>query len=183
MKALVLIDIQNDYFERGANPLVGSDKASEMARQVLFFFRKENLPVIHIQHISVKKDSNFFLEGTSGIGINVKVAPITGEKIFIKHFPNAFMETGLKEYLSSIETKDLVVCGMMTHMCIDSTVRSAKDAGYKIQLIGDACATKDLKWNDEVIPASYVQSSFLSALNGSFADVVRASKLINSTYK
>ena len=68
--ALLLIDIQNDYFEGGANPLIGSYEASLHAKQILYYFRDNHLPVIHIQHISARPGSSFFLPGTKGIEIN-----------------------------------------------------------------------------------------------------------------
>ena len=67
---------------------------------------------------------------------------------------------------------DVVICGMMTHMCIDTTVRAAKDFGYNATLISDACATKDLKWNGENIPADVVQNVYMASLHGKFANVI-----------
>jgi nicotinamidase-related amidase len=180
MKALILIDIQYDYFTGGANQLVDSDKASIQAKNVLQYFRKLRKPVIHIQHISKSKTASFFIEGTRGCEIHESIAPVEGEKLILKHFPNAFRETNLHEYLSSIEVTELIICGMMTHICVDSSVRAAKDLGYTVQLVGNACATKDLKWNNQIITAESVHSSFLSALNGTFATVIQAEEITQS---
>jgi len=169
--ALILIDIQNDYFENGTMPLVGSGKASLNARQVLDKFRAEGMPIIHIQHIAARPNSTFFLPATKGSEIQDNVKPEETEKVIIKHFPNSFRETELLEYLKSRNITDLVICGMMTHMCVDATVRAAKDFGFNCTVISDACATRDLTINGETVKAVEVQKSFLAAFNGFYASV------------
>lgn len=173
--ALLIIDIQNDYFDKGTNPLTGSDKASENARLILTKFREESLPVIHIQHIATKPSATFFLQGTKGAEIHDNVKPLESEKLIIKHSPNSFQGTELLEYLKSKNITDLVICGMMTHMCVDATVRAAKDFGFNIILIGDACATKDLDLNGQTVKAEEVQTSFLAAINYVYA-IVKTTK-------
>ena len=170
--ALVLIDIQNDYFENGTMKLVGSDKASDNARLILDKFRADSLPIIHIQHIATSATATFFLPNTAGAEIHEKVKPLGQEKVIVKHFPNSFKETELHDYLKSENITHLVICGMMTHMCIDATARAAKDLGYNIVLIGDACATKDLEINGQIVKSEEVQNSFLAALNSYYARVI-----------
>lgn len=173
-KALILIDIQNDYFEDGANPLVGSDSASQKAQLILEHFRKEKLPVVHIQHLSVRPGSTFFIPGTVGAQIHMNVKPLDNEKVIVKHYPNSFIETDLQKYLTGLGATELVICGMMTHMCVDATTRAAKDAGYTCTLIGDACATKDLEIHGRKVTAEDVHNSFLAALNYYYASVITA---------
>ena len=168
-KALIIIDIQNDYFENGRMPLIGSLQASLNARQILEKFRAEGLPVIHIQHIAERPASTFFIPQTKGSDIHSNVKPTPEEKVIIKHYPNGFRETELFEYLKSKNINDLVICGMMTHMCVDATVRAAKDLGFSCTVIGDACATRDLKINGAVVKAADVHNSFLAAFNGFYA--------------
>jgi len=172
MQALLLIDIQNDYFEGGTMRLSGSEEAAENARQVLDHFRSTHQPVIHIRHIAIRPDATFFLPDTQGAETYHAVKPLSDERIIIKHYPNSFRETGLQEELQSIGCKNLVICGMMTHMCVDATVRAAKDLGYTITLIGDACATKDLAHNGRNILAADVHGAFLAALDGTYARVI-----------
>src|SRR5512145_374362 len=99
--ALILVDIQKDYFPGGKMELAGSPEASHQAGQMLAYFRKENLPIIHIQHLSMRKDATFFLPDTDGILFHENVRPLAGEKVIEKHFPNSFRDTGLKAYLDS----------------------------------------------------------------------------------
>ncbi len=169
--ALILIDIQNDYFEGGANPLVGSLEASLNAKALLEDFRARSLPIVHVRHLSTRPGSTFFIPGTRGAEIHENVAPVAGEKVIEKNFPNSFRDTDLLDHLRSEGVTDLVVCGMMTHMCVDATVRAAKDFGFTCTLAGDACATKDLEIGGQTVAAAEVQRAFLSALSYFYATV------------
>jgi len=177
--ALILIDIQNDYFENGAMRLVGSEKACENAKLILDRFRKDAMPVIYIKHIANKPNATFFLPNTMGVEIHKEIMPLAQEKVIIKHSPNSFKDTELLEYLNSLNITDIVVCGMMTHMCVDATTRAAKDYGFNCTLISDACATKDLEINGHLVKAEYVQNSFLAALNYFYSTVITTNQYLN----
>ncbi|WP_199330327.1 cysteine hydrolase family protein [Dysgonomonas sp. GY617] len=171
-KALVIIDIQNDYFAGGNMPLVRSDEAVLNAKLVLEQFRNEGLPVIHIQHVSDRPGATFFVPGTPGVEIHSEVAPLNKEKVIVKHFPNSFRETELQDYLKELGISDLVICGMMTSMCVDATTRAAKDFGYNCTVIGDACAAPNLEINGKTVSGENVHNAFLAALNYFYATVV-----------
>lgn len=177
--ALLIIDIQNDYFQGGKAELVNPDKASGNARLLLEYFRKKNLPVVHIQHIADRPDATFFIPGTKGAEIHNDVKPKDTEQIIIKHYPNSFRETNLLEYLKSNNITELVICGMQTHMCVDATTRAAKDFGFNCIVIGDACATKDLEINNIKVKEADVQTSFLSALNYFYSTVMTTEQYLN----
>ncbi len=178
-QALLLVDIQNDYFPGGAMELVGSPEAGIQARTLLQAFRKTSRSVVHIQHIAARPGATFFLPDTPGAEIHPSVTPLPGEALFQKHFPNCFRETPLLEHLRGLGITQLVVAGMMTHMCIDTTVRAAFDLGFQCQLAQDACATRDLTRNGLTVPASQVQAAFLAALDGTFAKVLSVQDLFS----
>ena len=175
--ALLLVDIQNDYFPGGTMELVGSPAAGARARALLEAFRKAGRPVIHIQHLALRPGATFFLPGTAGAELHPSVTPLPGEPVFQKHFPNSFRETPLLEHLRGLGITQLVVAGMMTHMCIDTTVRAAFDLGFQCQLAQDACATRDLTRAATTVPAAQVQAAFLAALDGTFAQVLTVATL------
>lgn len=172
--ALLLIDIQNDYFPGGAMVLEGSEAAAERAAELLAAFRRAGRPVIHVQHLSLRPGSTFFLPDTPGAEIHRSVAPLPGEAVIVKHSPNSFRDTDLRATLVARQIDELVVAGMMTHMCVDSTVRAAFDLGYRCQLAGDACATRALSFGGVEVPAAQVHAAFLAGLNGVFASVLTA---------
>jgi nicotinamidase-related amidase len=179
-EALIIIDIQNDYFKNGANPLTDSDKAGLNAKRILEHFRFNKSDVIHVQHISLRQGSTFFLPDTNGCEIHDHVKPISPEKIIQRHFPNSFRETELLDYLKNRNIIDLVFCGMMTHMCVDSTVRAAKDLGFNCTVIGDACATKDLKISGRLVKAQEVHNGFLAALSYFYSKVMTTEEYLKN---
>ena len=175
--ALIVVDIQNDYFPGGAMELVGSEAAAQVANRVQRHFREQGLPVFNVKHIAKSPTATFFLPGTKGAEIHVSVQPIDGEAVIVKHFPNAFRETDLAAQLAKASIRELAIVGMMTHMCIDTTVRAANDAGFKVTVYADACATRDLQFDGRVVAAADVQAAYLAALDGSFATVKNSDDL------
>ncbi len=175
--ALLIIDIQNDYFAGGAMALEGPDAAAAKAAQALSAFRKQQKPVVHVRHLSIRPGSTFFLPGTKGAEIHSSVAPMKDETLIEKNFPNSFRGTSLQKRLEELGVRELVIAGMMTNMCVDATVRHAADHGYKVTLLGDACATRAQSYGGESVPARQVHAAFLAALNGFYAKVIRADEL------
>jgi nicotinamidase-related amidase len=175
--ALLVIDIQNDYFPGGAMELEGSEAAGAKAGIAIKNFREKKLPVIHVRHLSVRPGATFFLPGTRGAEIHASVQPAAGETVIEKNFPNSFRGTALEQHLKGSGIKNLVVAGMMTHMCVDASVRHAADLGYKVTLLGDACATRAQSYGGESVPARQVHAAFLAALNGFYAKVVNTHEL------
>ncbi|WP_430815236.1 cysteine hydrolase family protein [Carboxylicivirga sp. RSCT41] len=159
-KALLLIDIQDFYFPGGNAELVGALEAAEVASKVLQCFRDNGDLVVHVAH-QVK----------SGGDIHRAVEARDSEKVFVKSDVNAFKNTGLKEFLDKNNINELVIIGMQTHMCLEAAVRAAADYGYKVSVVNEACATRDLKFDEKIISAEQVHYSTLSTLR-SYAEVL-----------
>jgi nicotinamidase-related amidase len=177
-KALLIIDIQNDYFEGGAFELVNPTQASLKAKELLEYFRKNSMPVFHVQHINIKDGATFFLPNTSGMQIHENVKPLENEIIITKNYPNSFLKTNLKSELEKQNIKELTICGMMSHMCVDSTTRAAFDLGFDCTVVHDACTTRDLEFLGKKVKASDVHNSFMSALGSVFARVVSVDEIV-----
>jgi len=159
--------------------LVGTDKAVENARKLLNKFRKEQLPIIHIRHLSTRPGATFFLPGTYGAEINELVAPLEGEEVIAKNYPNSFRNTSLLETLNDKKINDVVICGAMSHMCIDATTRAAFDFGFNCTVVEDACATRDLIFKEKAIKASDVHASFMAALAVPYAKIESTEDIIS----
>ena len=179
--ALVIIDIQNEYFPGGACELFQPEQAATKAKLILEYFRKCGLPVCHVQHISNYPGATAYLEGSKGAEIHSLVAPAGNEKVYVKHAPSSFLKTGLAEELLNQDINNLIVCGMMSHMCVDTTVRAAMDYGFTVTVIDDAVTTMDLSRNGEVIPAKIVHDVMMASLNGVFAKVISADEFLKNT--
>jgi nicotinamidase-related amidase len=176
-RALLIIDMQNDYFPFGKMELVGIKEAAANVGRLLAKFRATGQPIFHIQHLSTSPGATFFLPDTDGVKIHSSVAPQDKELVIKKHYPNSFRETVLLEELQSSDIQELVVCGAMSHMCIDTTVRAGFDLGLSIVVVADGCATKDLAYGDQVIPAVQVQGAYMASLGAVFAKVIDLSGL------
>jgi nicotinamidase-related amidase len=177
---LLIIDIQNFYFEGGRVPLAGPIEASLEAKAVLEAFRAKMLPVIHVQHMP--KGIEKFEAGKTDpqYAVHPNVVPAEGETIVVKHYANAFRETDLAAILKKLGVKTLVIAGMQTHMCVEAATRHGADLGYDIVLVDDACATRDLKFGQTVVPAKAVHAAVLSAMNGTYAKVVTAMDVLTA---
>jgi len=175
--ALLVIDIQKDYFPGGKYPLVNPLEAAQKAYMILQCFRESGNPHVHIQHISLEPDATFFISGDRGTDIHDSAAHFEGEPIVYKHEPNSFLNTNLLELLQSWDIERVVITGMMTHMCVDATARAASDLGFQVIVAEDACATRDLKYGDTTIPAELVHKAFLAALK-SYGKVMKSEEIL-----
>lgn len=163
-QGLLVIDVQNDYFPDGKMSLFNSEGALNKINQLEEHFLARNLPIIYIQHIKHVKNASFFEANAYGSELHSSLKIKSNSIIVEKHFPNSFYKTNLKSILYSLGIEQLIICGMMTHMCIDSTTRASKELQFNPILITDATATKDLKIGNELINANAVQRGFLAAL-------------------
>ncbi|MCP2727317.1 cysteine hydrolase family protein [Limnofasciculus baicalensis] len=170
--ALIIVDIQNDYFLQGKWELVGMYPAAQNAKNLLEAFREKGCPIFHIQHVAKDPNAPFFVEGTEGVEIHKLVQPIGNEKVVLKEFANSFRDTSLLDDLHGAGVKRVVICGGMTQNCIDSTTRAAFDLGFECVVVHDACATRNLVFYGHIIPALEVHCAFMAALDFAYAKVV-----------
>ena len=176
--ALVIVDIQNDYFPAGRMPLIEPLAASQQAARLLDRFRQARWPIIHIQHIAVRPGATFFLPGTPGADFHPTVQPLADETIVQKNFPNSFRDTELLDVLREQHIERIIICGMQTNMCIDATTRAAADYGFECLVAADACAARNLAWSGHTVPAEQVHYAFLAALNGTYAKVLTVDQIL-----
>ena len=177
-QALIVVDIQNDYFPQGKWPLSGVETAADNAARMIAAFRQAGNQVVHIRHEFTSEDAPFFTPGSLGAQLHPKVLNQANEPVVLKHFVNAFRETELQSLLDHHGITQLVIVGSMSHMCIDGVARAAADLGYDVTVIHDACATLDLEFNGVVVPAAQVHAAFMSALGFAYAKVVSTEQFL-----
>ncbi|MBK5353911.1 cysteine hydrolase [Pseudomonas sp. TH41] len=177
-QALIVVDIQNDYFPQGKWPLVGAEAAADNAARLLAAFRGAEKPVVHIRHEFTSDAAPFFTPGSEGAKLHPKVLNRADEPVVLKHFVNAFRETELKSILDEQDIKEFVVVGSMSHMCVDGITRAAADFGYTVTVVHDACASRDLEFNGVIVPAAHVHAAFMSALGFAYASVVSTDEFL-----
>lgn len=168
--ALLIIDIQEFYFAEGKSQLEQAEKASDQASKVLKAFRDKNELVVHIRHASFKD---------SAIRANVK--PETGEKVITKHYVNSYRETDLLDYLQQNEITDVVICGMMTHVCVEAAARASADYGFNVTVISDACATRDVAFGTDTVLAKDVHNSTLATMQSFYGTIVTTEEFLRKS--
>ena len=168
-KALIVIDLQNDYYPGGKWTLDGIEAASANAARLIDNFRDNGDLVVHVHHNFPSDDAPFFVAGTEGAEIHQDVKPRDGEPLVLKQQVNAFHQTNLKDLLDQNSVEDLVICGAMSHMCVDAATRAASDLGYGCTVVHDACASRDLEFNGVKIPAQQAHAAYMTSLGFAYA--------------
>lgn len=177
-QALIIVDVQREYFPGGKLELYEPGRALAQAQKALQLFREKKWPVFFIRHVSSQEGASIFLPDTAGVELHPALAPREGEIVLDKHFPNSFLQTGLREHLVSQNVHHLVVCGMMTHMCIDTTVRAAQNDGFPVTLLEDACTGIPLKWSGTLVPYPTVHAVMMASISGTFATVKKTDDFV-----
>ena len=176
--ALIIIDLQNDYFYGGKCWLPGIETAASNAAALLAGFRTHSLPVFHVRHESLQEDAALFLPNTEGSKINVAIAPLENEPVVVKNHVNCFQGTNLRDLLDSQGVDSVMVCGAMTNTCVEAATRAASDFGYKCFVAHDACATMNQGFMGIIMPAYIVHCSTLATLAASYATVASTAELL-----
>ena len=169
--ALLIVDLQNDYFPGGKWELEGTEAVAANAAKLLGCFREKKWPVVHVRHEFPTEDAPFFAPDSPGAEIHSSVKNRDGEPVVVKHQINSFRETNLQEHLREWGVERVLICGAMSHMCIDAVTRAAKDLGYQCAVAHDACATRELEFEGMTVPATQVHAAFMAALGFAYAEV------------
>jgi len=178
--ALILIDIQNDYFEGGLKPLEGMDTVAANAALLLNAYRGEGLRIFHIRHIAGSSEAPFFRPGTHGSEIHGTVQPLEGEIVFEKNRPSAFVGTALEQALREVGIDQVTLCGAMSQMCVDATARAAADKGFKVVVVEDACAAASADFRGVSVLPKQVHAAFMAPLAASYGAVLSTQEALRT---
>lgn len=141
-KALLVIDLQNDYFPGGKFPLWNTDAILQNIERAIAKANAQGIPVIHIQHVAKQGTAPFFNEGTPGTDIHPSILAVAPKApVVVKEFADSFEQTNLEETLTKLGVTDLLVCGMMTQNCVTHTAISKAVEKYNVTILPDCCTT------------------------------------------
>ncbi|WP_374440303.1 cysteine hydrolase family protein [Pseudomonas panipatensis] len=167
---LLIIDAQEEY-RSGVLALPELDAAVAQIRMLLDAARNLGQPIVHVRHLGVH-GGLLDPQGPRGQFLP-ELAPLPGEVVVEKRMPNAFAGTELHDRLQACGRLDIIVCGFMTHSSVSTTVRAAKDYGYRCTLVDAACATRDIPTPEGgVLSARDLHRVEIAALGDNFAAVV-----------
>ncbi|MEW9552563.1 isochorismatase family protein [Nonomuraea sp. NPDC050783] len=167
---LILIDFQNTY-RTGVMALPDADTALDAAARLLERARAAGARVVHVVNDG-GEGSPYDIRVEIG-QIDKRVAPVDGEPVVVKGFPNSFHETELLEVLRrSAAGPELVLAGFMTHMCVQFTAQGAFNRGYRPTVVAEACATRPLAGPDGTpIPAQALHAAALTTIGDLFGRI------------
>ncbi|OIQ83287.1 streptothricin hydrolase [mine drainage metagenome] len=167
--ALIMIDCQNTY-RKGVMQLAGVEEALLEARKLLDMARELKVPVFHIRH-DAGAGSPYDVSAEIG-AISDEVAPVAGEPVITKNYPNAFIKTDLDQQLKSAGIQKIVLAGFMTHMCINSTAHGGFNLGYAVTVVASATATRSLlAANGRTLTAQEVQDGAIASTRDLYAAI------------
>jgi nicotinamidase-related amidase len=168
--ALIMIDLQNTY-RRGIMKLTGVEAAILEAKSLLEMARNQGIPIIHIRHDG-GAGSPYDINSEIG-AISDEVAPLKGEPVITKNYPNSFVQTDLDAHLKALGIKNIMLAGFMTHMCVNSTAHGGFNLGYASTIVASATATRPLQGaHGKVVSAEELQDATLAATRDMYAAIV-----------
>ncbi|CAH0339304.1 cysteine hydrolase family protein [Rhizobium sp. CECT 9324] len=182
-KALIVVDIQNDYFPGGKWTLFGVEAAARNAARLIAEARSAGDLVVHIRHEFPTADAPFFQPGSQGAALHPSVINLDTEHVVLKHHINSYRDTDLKQHLDANGIDAVVVCGNMSHMCVDAITRASADFGYPVTVVHDACASRDLEFNGVTVPAHLAHAAFMAALGFAYARMQSTDEYLGSAAK
>ncbi|MFJ2059926.1 isochorismatase family protein [Streptomyces sp. NPDC087908] len=170
--ALIMIDFQNTY-RAGVMGLDGAEAAVAAGARLLAAARAAGAPVVHVVNDG-GEGTPYDIRAEIG-AISDEVAPVEGERVVVKQFPDAFHATDLEETLKNLGVDgDLVIAGFMTHMCVLFTAQGAFNRGYRPTVVAEATATRPLEGPDgTVTSAAALQNAALTTVTDLFGTVAR----------
>lgn len=140
-QALLVIDIQNDYFPGGRYELWEAENTLVRIVSSISQARERKLPIFLIQHVG-SENSPFFTPGSTGADIHPRLLAAAPEApIIVKRHADSFLETSLAASLAEHAVNELLICGMMTQNCVTFSALSRQAEGYAIKVLADCCTT------------------------------------------
>jgi nicotinamidase-related amidase len=171
--ALLIIDVQEGLLADQDFPIYDADGLVTRLSAVIQKARAENVPIIYIQHCG-SNEADPLHPSKPGWAIASSIAPQPGDIVVEKRNPDSFQETTLQQHLTERGIKQLVIGGMETPMCVDTTTRRAYSLGYKVTLIADGHSTPTYG----TITAAQIIEHHNATLGNWFASVVPASEIV-----
>jgi nicotinamidase-related amidase len=162
--ALLIIDMQLGNFQ-GKDSVYAGEKLLSNVQRLIGRARGEGVPIFYVQNKGGKGDPDEI--GTPGWEIHPTILPKEGDAVIKKETPDAFHKTSLHQKLRSKGIDMLVVAGLQTEYCIDTTCRRAYSLEYAVVLVKDAHST----WNSCNLTAEQIIGHHNQVLGGWFATV------------
>ncbi len=175
--ALILVDIQQGLDDPWYGVRNNPD-AEQHASRLLQHWRGQQWPIVHIQHLSTNPESPLF-PGKPGVPHKPEVAPAANEPVMTKNVNSGFIGTDLEHWLRENGIEQVVIAGLTSNHCVETTTRMAGNLGFEAVLAHDACAAHDLTGPDGThYSADMVHAVSLANIASEFAEVLSSDDVI-----
>ncbi|MGD2092880.1 MAG: cysteine hydrolase family protein [Candidatus Aminicenantes bacterium] len=176
--ALIVIDVQEVLDDPDQGEMNSPNAEGNIVR-LLERWRKERLPVFHVQYISPREKSPFHKDAPA-TGIKASVKPLPGEPLIVKHFESAFVKTDLEERLKKANLHTLIFVGFYTDQCVAATVKVANNLGFDVYVVADATAATGCKgYNGKFYEAEDIHQMTLGSLQRDGISIIESTELLD----
>jgi nicotinamidase-related amidase len=176
---LLLLDMQKGMSRPAAGRRNNPQAEANMAT-LLSAWRKVGAPVVHVRHISRTVGSPF-LPGQVGAEFQEELQPLETEHVVEKNVPDAFIHSGLERWLHVRDLRALVIVGVSTNCCVESTARTAGNLGFQTRVVSDATFAFDrTDYAGTLRSAAEVHALSLANLQGEFAEIVSTQEALKA---
>ena len=179
-RALLVIDVQNEYFAGGAYPITFPADSLARITDAMDGAAEARLPIVVVQHSSVAPDAKAFLPGSRGWQLKGEVDVRKRTLVVEKTLPGAFTGTNLEQWMRDSGIDTLVICGYMAQLCCDTTARQAVHLGFKVEFLADATGTLDLANEAGRVSAQELHRAVLVTQQSRFSRVLPTEAWIES---
>ncbi len=168
--AVLVLDMQLGNFQ-GSDPIFDGERLLSKVQRLIGRAREAGVPIVYVQNAGRQGDPDEV--GTPGWEIHPTIIPNKGDTVTAKATPDAFHQTALHQQLQSQGIETLIVVGLQTEYCIDTTCRRAYGLGYHVVLAKDAHST----WNSPNLTAAQIIAHHNRVLGGWFVTVKNADEI------
>jgi nicotinamidase-related amidase len=143
-RALIVIDIQNDYFPGGRYPLWNTEAVLAHIESAITQASAQRIPVLLVQHVAKTEVAPFFQADTEGVQLHPRIRAAAPEApVIVKQYADSFLNTTLEETLQRMGVEELFICGMMTQNCVTHTAISKSAEKYKVTVLPECSTSVD----------------------------------------
>jgi nicotinamidase-related amidase len=175
--ALIVIDFQMEYFAGGKLPIPDGHAALARAMELVALADEHQMPVFHVQHLGAAGGALFAKDGEQ-VAFHPDLQPAPHHAVAQKTTASSFASTDLHQRLQAKGIRTLIICGLMTHMCVSTATRDARPLGYLVLVAGDACATRVISaWDGGMLRHQDLHRAALTALADGFAEVLPSARI------
>ncbi|MDQ6919153.1 MAG: cysteine hydrolase [Candidatus Dormibacteraeota bacterium] len=179
-RALLVIDVQNEYFSGGAMPITHPPDSLKRITDAMDGAAEKGIPIVVVQHASENPEATSFRKGTPGWRLKGEVEVRKRAAVIEKTLPGSFTGTNLEAWLKENGVDTLVICGYMSQMCCDTTARQAVHLGYKVEFLSDATGTLDFSNEAGTVKAEELHRATLVTQQHRFSKVQNVEAWIDS---